>query len=138
MLNGAVDSLKRFAFLEDFNDDPEEPEPVPAPPLPSPLPEKAFGRVRPHDFAPAETFIDPSDPKGERKLLRAVLKDVPFTVLPGRGPLFRSFTWKVVTGQEVEVGIEGTSRAKIWNSGLGLLELSNLPVKGSFMLGKRD
>ena len=148
MLDGALDSLKRLAFLEGPEvedeealgkaEDPKKPEPEPAPPLPDPLPEKAFGRVRPYDFAPAETFIDPTDPKGERKLLRAELKDVPFTVLPGRGPIFRSFTWKLVTGQGALVGIEGTSRAKIWNSGLGQLQLRNLPVKGAFMLGKRD
>ncbi|SPO24996.1 uncharacterized protein UTRI_01511_B [Ustilago trichophora] len=145
MLNGALDSLKRLAFLDGPNleelataDDPKKPEPEPAPPLPDPLPEKAFGRVRPYDFAPAETFVDPTDPKGERKLLRAVLKDVPFTVLPGRSSIFRSFTWKLVTGQGALVGIEGTSRAKIWNSGLGQLQLRNLPVKGAFMLGKRD
>lgn len=150
MLDGALDSLKRLAFLdssasddkEDVDltskDDPKKPKPEPAPPLPDPLPEKAFGRVRPYDFAPAETFIDPSDPEGKRKMLRAVLKDVPFTVLPGRGPIFRSFTWKLVTGQGALVGIQGTSRAKIWNSGLGALQLRNLPVKGAFMLGKRD
>ncbi|EST10169.1 hypothetical protein PSEUBRA_000582 [Kalmanozyma brasiliensis GHG001] len=146
MLDGALDSLKRLAFLHDsaddaqlvsaLKDDPKKPEPVP--PLPDPLPEKAFGRVRPYDFSPAETFTDPADPEGKRKLLRAVLKDVPFTVLPGRGPLFRSFTWKLVTGQGALVGIQGTSRAKIWNSGLGALQLRNLPVKGAFMLGKRD
>lgn len=147
MLSGALDSLKRLAFLDGpdqeaeeriESDEPKKPEPEPAPPLPDPLPEKAFGRVRPYDFAPAETYIDPTDPKGERKLLKAVLKDVPFTVLPGRAPLFRSFTWKLITGQGALVGIEGTSRAKIWNSGLGQLQLRNLPVKGAFMLGKRD
>lgn len=144
MLNGALESLKRLGFLDvDLEelataDDPKKPEPEPAPPLPDPLPEKAFGRVRPYDFAAAETFVDPTDPKGERKLLRAVLKDVPFTVLPGRSSIFRSFTWKLVTGQGALVGIEGTSRAKIWNSGLGQLQLRNLPVKGAFMLGKRD
>ncbi|CDR88215.1 uncharacterized protein SPSC_03876 [Sporisorium scitamineum] len=149
LVDGALDSLKRLAFIGELadderdeqltsKDDPKKPEPEPAPPLPDPLPEKAFGRVRPYDFAPAETLIDPSDPKGERKLLRAVLKDVPFTVLPGRGPIFRSFTWRLVTGQGALVGIEGSSRAKIWNSGLGALQLRNLPVKGAFMLGKRD
>ncbi|TKY85234.1 hypothetical protein EX895_006314 [Sporisorium graminicola] len=149
LVDGALRSLKRLAFLGSSagdeqdepltsKDDPKKPEPEPAPPLPDPLPEKAFGRVRPYDFAPAETFIDPTDPKGERKLLRAVLKDVPFTVLPGRGAIFRSFTWKLVTGQGALVGIEGSSRAKIWNSGLGALQLRNLPVKGAFMLGKRD
>lgn len=140
LLDGALDTLKQFTLLDnsDKPDKPNKPEPEPAPPLPDPLPEKAFGRVRPYDFAPAETFIDPEDPKGERKLLRAVLTDVPFTVLPGRGALFRSFTWKLLTGQGALVGIEGTSRAKVWNAGLGLLQLRNLPVKGAFMLGKRD
>ncbi|PWY99077.1 hypothetical protein BCV70DRAFT_201297 [Testicularia cyperi] len=145
LIDGALDAMKQFASTmsdgddnDDDGDKPKEPEPEPAPPLPNPLPEKAFGRVRPYDFAPAETYIDPEDPKGERKLLRAVLKDVPFNVLPGRGPVFRSFTWKLITGQGALVGIEGSSRAKIWNSGLGVLQLKNLPVKGVFMLGKRD
>jgi hypothetical protein len=139
MVGGALESLKRLAFVgvEEHDEEPK-PEPEPAPPLPDPLPEKAFGRVRPYDFAPAETYVDPTDPKGERKLLRARLTDVPFTVLPGRGGIFRSFTWKLVTGQGALVGIEGSSRAKIWNSGLGALQLRNLPVKGVFMLGKRD
>jgi len=107
------------------------------PPLPAPMTKNAFGRVRPHDFAPAETILDPNDPEGKKKLLRSELKNVPFTVLPGKGPEFRSFTWKIVTGEGALAGIQGASRAKIWNSGLGKLELKNLPVKGAFTVGKR-
>ena len=120
------------------NGDDEQPEPEPAPPLPNPLPPKAFGRVRPYNFAPATTFLDPNDPTGQTKLLKSELKDVPFNVLPGRGPIFRGFTWKLLTGQGALAGIEGSSRAKIWNSGLGTLQLRNLPVKGAFTVGKRD
>lgn len=112
--------------------EPEEPEP-----LPDPLPEHAFGRVVPHTWTPAETYIDPEDPAGQRKLLRSVLKDVPFTVLPGRGAEFRSFSWKIVTGEGALAGIDGKAKAKIWNSGLGKLTLSNMPVKGVFTVGKR-
>lgn len=110
-------------------------DPVPA--LPAPNSKNAFGRVRPHDFSPAETITDPNDPKGEKKLLRSELKNVPFQVLDGKGPIFRSFTWKLVTGEGALAGIQGASRAKIWNSGLGKLELKNLPVKGAFVVGKR-
>lgn len=116
--------------------DGEDDTPTPEP-LPDPLPEHAFGRVTPHTWAPAKTYIDPEDPKGQRKLLYSELKDVPFTVLPGRGAEFRSFSWKIVTGEGARAGIEGKAKAKIWNSGLGKLVLSNLPVKGVFMVGKR-
>ncbi|CEH17071.1 hypothetical protein CBOM_03142 [Ceraceosorus bombacis] len=112
--------------------DPEPPEP-----LPSPLPKHAFGRVRPHNYTEAKTYIDPTDPKKQRKLLRSELKDVPITVLDGRGKEFRAYTWKLVTGEGALTGIEGKAKAKIWNSGLGHLTLQNLPVKGAFMVGKR-
>ncbi|KDN53535.1 hypothetical protein K437DRAFT_252898 [Tilletiaria anomala UBC 951] len=114
---------------------PEEPEP--APPLPDPLPKHAFGRVRPHDFTAASTYIDPADPAGKRKLLRCELKNVPFELLPGRNEDFRNFTWKIITGAGALAGIEGSARAKIWNSGLGKLELKNLPVSGAFVVGRR-
>lgn len=114
--------------------DPDVPEPEP---LPDPLPKGAFGRVVPHVWAPATTYLDPTDPKKQRKLLRSELKNVPFTVLPGRGAEFRSFSWKIVTGEGARAGIEGKAKAKIWNSGLGKLLLSNLPVKGVFTVGKR-
>lgn len=119
--------------LEKRNDN-DNPKPEP---LPDPLPSHAFGRVTPHGWAPAKTFIDPEDPKKQRKLLYSQLKDVPFTVLPGRSAEFRSFSWKIVTGEGARAGIEGTAKAKIWNSGLGKLVLSNLPVKGVFTVGKR-
>lgn len=107
-------------------------------PLPSPLPKGAFGRVRPHTWANATTLPDPDDPSPHpRKLLRSQLVDVPFTVLPGRGSEFRAYTWKLVTGEGAETGIEGSSKVKIWNSGLGDLEISKLPVSGSFIVGKR-
>lgn len=107
---------------------PDEPEP--APPLPSPLPKHAFGRVRPHNWTVATTYLDPADPKKQRKLLRSELKNVPFTVLDGRGKEFRAFSWKIVTGEGALAGIEGKAKAKIWNSGLGALVLQNLPVSG--------
>ncbi|KAK0524503.1 hypothetical protein OC842_005817 [Tilletia horrida] len=114
-------------------DDPQKPTPSPdpIPPLPDPLPQGAFGRLRPHDFTPATTVPDPSDPSGARKLLRCELVNVPFTVLPERQKEFRAFAWKILTGGAT-AGIEGSARARIWNSGLGVLELYNLPVKGTF------
>ncbi|CAD6891343.1 unnamed protein product [Tilletia controversa] len=112
------------------SDDPPT-EPEPEPPLPSPLPDGAFGRLRPHDFTPAITEPDPTDPSGARKLLRCELVNVPFNVLPERQKEFRAFAWKILTGGAT-AGIEGSARARIWNSGLGLLELKNLPVKGTF------
>ncbi|KAK0543611.1 hypothetical protein OC846_006028 [Tilletia horrida] len=111
--------------------DPKKPAPEPEPPLPDPLPEGAFGRLRPHDFTPATTTPDPSDPSGARKILRCELVNVPFTVLPGRSKEFREFAWKIITGGAT-AGIEGSARARIWNSGLGILELNKLPVKGTF------
>ncbi|KAL9939840.1 hypothetical protein V8E36_001657 [Tilletia maclaganii] len=112
-------------------DDPPKPDPNPIPPLPSPLPDGAFGRLRPHDFTPATTGPDPNDPTGARKLMRSELVNVPFTVLPDRQREFRAFAWKIITGG-AKAGIEGSARARIWNSGLGVLELYNLPVKGTF------
>lgn len=43
----------------------------------------------------------------------------------------------MLTGTGALAGIEGSARAKIWNSGLGKLELRNLPVKGAFVVGQR-
>lgn len=117
------------AIGDQMNAEGEDEEPIP--PLPDPLPKNAFARVRPHNFAPATTYQDPEDP--DRKLLRSELKDVPITVLPGRGPIFRQFAWRIVNGEGALTGIEGKSRAKVWNSGLGTLELKNLPVKVSNM-----
>lgn len=125
-------SLHKRTKEKDDNDDIPTPEP-----LPDPLPDHAFGRVTPHTWAPAKTYIDPEDPEHKRKLLYSELKDVPFTVLPGRSAEFRSFSWKIVTGEGARAGIEGKAKAKIWNSGLGKLVLSNLPVKGVFTVGKR-
>lgn len=126
---GKVAGKKRKKGGKDNEDEVPEPDP-----LPDPLPDHAFGRVVPHTWTPAETYIDPDDPNGKRKLLRSELKNVPFTVLPGRGAEFRSFTWKLVTGGAL-AGIDGKAKAKIWNSGLGKLTLSNLPVKGAFHVG---
>lgn len=128
-----VEKAKKKNKKKDGDDD-DTPTPEP---LPNPLPDHAFGRVTPHSWAPAKTYIDPEDPKRQRKLLYSELKDVPFTVLPGRGAEFRTFSWKIVTGEGARAGIEGTAQAKIWNSGLGKLQLSNLPVKGVFTVGKR-
>ncbi|CAO1637284.1 unnamed protein product [Jaminaea pallidilutea] len=133
--HAASRTFKTVANKDDGGDD--------APPLPSPLPKGAFGRVRPHTWANASTLWDPShdpsDPTPPRKMLRSELIDVPFTVLPGRGKEFRSFTWKVVTaGKEgVQTGIEGSSKVRIQASGLGDLEVKQLPVVGVFMVGKR-
>lgn len=137
VFNGKPPSMKHGGgddklHKRDGDDDVPTPEP-----LPDPLPEHAFGRVTPHSWAPAKTYIDPTDPKKQRKLLYSELKDVPFTVLPGRSGEFQSFSWKVLTGEGARAGIEGKAKAKIWNSGLGKLVLSNLPVKGVFTVGKR-
>lgn len=122
---------KRSRFDGGDNDDDE------APPLPDPLPKGAFGRVRPHTWANATTTWDRTDPANPRKILRSELIDVPFSVLPGRGKEFRAFTWKLITGEGAETGIEGSSRVKIEASGLGELVISKLPVVGAFMVGKR-
>lgn len=134
---GQTDALtKKKKKHRKGDDDDDDDTPVPDP-LPDPLPEHAFGRVVPRKWAPATTYMDPDDPTGHRKLLRSELKDVPFTVLPGRGAEFRSFSWKVITGEGARAGIDGKAKAKIWNSGLGKLTLSNLPVQGVFTVGKR-
>ncbi len=141
--NGKPPSMRHGKGDDDDDEDSsligkrDDGEPEPAPPLPDPLPKHAFGRVRPHDFTNASTYVDPADPAGQRKLLKCELKNVPFEVLPGRGQDFRSFSWKILTGEGVLAGIEGSARAKIWNSGLGKLELRNLPVSGAFVVGKR-
>lgn len=108
--------------------------PEPIPPPPSPLPHGAFGRVRPRTWVPATTYMNVTD---GTKHLESNLTDVPFTILPGRAKEFRSFTWKLITaGSEgVLTGIQGASRVHIWNSGLGSLEISKLPVEGAFVVG---
>lgn len=106
----------------------------PVPPPPSPLPHGAFGRVRPHAWVPAVTYVNSST---GTKHLESNLTNVPFTILPGRSREFRSFTWKLITAGDrgVQTGIQGASRVHIWNSGLGALEISKLPVEGVFWVG---
>lgn len=132
IFNGKPPSMNTTSAAQRHRAKQDEPDP-----LPDPLPEHAFGRVVPRSWTPAETYIDPDDPEGRRKLLRSELKNVPFTILPGRGAEFRSFTWKIVTGEGAKAGIDGKAKARIWNSGLGKLTLSNMPVKGVFTVGKR-
>ncbi|CAO1639172.1 unnamed protein product [Sympodiomycopsis kandeliae] len=120
-------------FSSDFEATSSSSGEEPIPPPPSPLPSNAFGRVRPHTWVPAITYINKTT---GLKHLESNLTDVPFTILPGRGKQFRSFTWKLITSSTgVTTGIDGSSRVHIWNSGLGNLEIAKLPVQGVFKVG---
>jgi hypothetical protein len=116
---------------------------------PTPLPPKAFARVDPSSWSSARTRIvkvaDPDHPKRtiEAAQVEMLLKAVPFTVLPGRGDVFRSYIAKIILqsgsgpGGKVQTGIGGLARIRTEVKGLGSLALDDVQVKVRLTLSPR-
>lgn len=126
---------------------------IPKEPLPSPLPERAFARIRPEDWLPANSFpLDPS-PGGTAGQFEvsAKVNNVPLEVLPGRDLLLQRFVAKVLFGPDGALaGVRGTAAVAASVDGLPvddedgddtqkhIVELTGLPFSGSFRVGKKS
>lgn len=126
---------------------------IPKEPLPSPLPERAFARIRPEDWLPANSFpLDPS-PGGSAGQFEvsAKVNNVPLEVLPGRDLLLQRFVAKVLFGPDGALaGVRGTAAVAASVDGLPvddddgddtqkhIVELTGLPFSGSFRVGKKS
>lgn len=126
---------------------------IPKEPLPSPLPERAFARIRPEDWLPANSFpLDPS-PGGSAGQFEvsAKVNNVPLEVLPGRDLLLQRFVAKVLFGPDGALaGVRGIAAVAASVDGLPvddddgdenqkhIVELTGLPFSGSFRVGKKS
>lgn len=139
---------------------------VPKEPLPSPLPPRAFARIRPDDWLPAQSARlppkrkggsgdpdHPDDEEGEETgaeyEVSAQVVDVPLEVLPGRDALLRNFIGKVLFGgrEGALAGVKGTAAVAVAVDGLPIkdgdgngqvMELLGLPFSGSVRVGRKS
>lgn len=115
--------------------DGDEPPSIPYPP-------NAFAKLVPPDYVPSQLNIEasPTDPTTNVTVLTAVLKDVPLTVLPGQGDVFRRYAakWLFNRGPEgLKTSVRGHSDARALIHGFGALNLTGLPVEGTFYVGAK-
>ncbi|KAJ7206485.1 hypothetical protein GGX14DRAFT_698363 [Mycena pura] len=124
-------------------------KPSPGSPFPDPLPKRAFARIRPDDWLPAQSGPAPSDPDagdGAAFAVTAKIIDVPLEVLPGRQKEFGDFVSKVIFGSDGAVaGLLGVASVGVEVFGLPtpegeagrVMELSGLPFEGRVLVGKK-
>ncbi|KAI4524646.1 hypothetical protein K525DRAFT_262394 [Schizophyllum commune Loenen D] len=115
--------------------------------LPDPLPERAFGRLQPEEWIPADSVPDDHEgDEGSALAVRADIVDVPLEVLPGRQKEFSNFVSKVIFGHDgATAGILGTTAVGVSVRGLPVLDdgkpsemdLRGLPFKGNVKVGKK-
>ncbi|KAH9810348.1 hypothetical protein DFH28DRAFT_985623 [Melampsora americana] len=85
------------------------------PPI-KPYPTNAFAKLVPPDYVPSQLIEEPSpfDPTMNLTILIAELKDVPLTILPGQGDVFRRYAakWLFNRGTEgLKTSVRGESDA---------------------------
>ncbi|EGG10435.1 uncharacterized protein MELLADRAFT_115407 [Melampsora larici-populina 98AG31] len=112
------------------------------PPTPEPYPTNAFAKLVPPNYIPSQLIQEPSpdNPTKNLTILIAELKDVPLTILPGQGDVFRRYAakWLFNRGQEgLKTSVRGESDARAIINGFGSINLTGLPVQGTFFVGAK-
>ena len=75
---------------------PWSPHPDPVPPLSQPFPERAFARIRPDQWLPSHSELEPEESdESAVYTVTARFVDVPLQVLPGRESVMSNFVQKV-------------------------------------------
>ncbi|KAL5478543.1 hypothetical protein ACEPAI_2727 [Sanghuangporus weigelae] len=149
----SVDNTQNYHDDDDDNDDDDDGRAsIPKDPLPSPLPKRAFARIRPNDWLPAQCSLIP-DSNNSAYDVTAQVVDVPLEVLPGRDNLLRSFISKVLfSGREGALaGVNGTAAVGVAVAGLPVeddkdeeeegkhvFELTGLPLSGTVRVGRKS
>ncbi|GAA6047483.1 hypothetical protein JCM3770_005769 [Rhodotorula araucariae] len=107
---------------------------------PSPVPANAFARMRPSDAMPAQTVHTPANAThNATTLVVATFVDAPLYLLPGRGDVLRRFVAKIIfggSGAKVKASMAGITSVRIGLSGFGEVELEEIPIEASFMVGR--
>ncbi|GAA5983482.1 hypothetical protein JCM11641_005823 [Rhodosporidiobolus odoratus] len=107
---------------------------------PSPIPANAFARMRPSTSMTATTHHTPANAThNSTTLVTAAFVDAPLYLLPGRGDVLRRFVAKIVfgpPGQKVKASMAGMTSVRVALSGFGEVELEEIPIEASFMVGR--
>ncbi|BGP56970.1 hypothetical protein JCM8202_000103 [Rhodotorula sphaerocarpa] len=104
---------------------------------PSPVPETAFARMRPSSFMRAETLHIPGNAThAARTFVSAQFVDAPLYLLPERGSVLRRFVGKIIFGGKAKASMKGLTSVRIALAGFGEVELVEIPIEASFMVGR--
>ncbi|GAA5849165.1 hypothetical protein JCM9279_005809 [Rhodotorula babjevae] len=107
---------------------------------PSPVPANAFARMRPSSAMAAETIHTPANAThNATTFVVATFVDAPLYLLPGRGDVLRRFVAKIIfggSGNKVKASMAGITSVRIALSGFGEVELEEIPIEASFMVGR--
>ncbi|GAA5964895.1 hypothetical protein JCM8115_000145 [Rhodotorula mucilaginosa] len=104
---------------------------------PSPIPATAFARMRPSSSMTAETIHLPANgTHAARTLVSAQFVDAPLYLLPGRGDVLRRFVGKIIFGGKATASMKGLTSVRIGLSGFGEVELVEIPIEASFLVGR--
>ncbi|GAA5999976.1 uncharacterized protein JCM10292_003563 [Rhodotorula paludigena] len=107
---------------------------------PSPVPANAFARMRPSSAMDASTIHIPANgTHNATTLVSATFVDAPLYLLPGRGDVLRRFVAKIIfggPGNKVKASMAGITSVRIALSGFGEVELHEIPIEASFMVGR--
>ncbi|GAA5977889.1 hypothetical protein JCM10908_005133 [Rhodotorula pacifica] len=104
---------------------------------PSPIPANAFARMRPSESMTATTIHLPSNGSHPaRTLVSATFVDAPLYLLPERGDVLRRFVGKIIFGGKARASMKGLTSVRIGLSGFGEVELVEIPIEASFLVGR--
>ncbi|GAA5891767.1 hypothetical protein JCM8208_002878 [Rhodotorula glutinis] len=107
---------------------------------PSPVPANAFARMRPSSAMAAETIHTPANAThNATTFVVATFVDAPLYLLPGRSDVLRRFVAKIIfggSGNKVKASMAGITSVRIALSGFGEVELEEIPIEASFMVGR--
>ncbi|GAA5878907.1 hypothetical protein JCM3774_004366 [Rhodotorula dairenensis] len=104
---------------------------------PSPIPATAFARMRPSSSMQAETIHVPANAThAARTLVSASFVDAPLYLLPNRGDVLRRFIGKIIFGGKATASMKGLTSVRIGLTGFGEVELVEIPIEASFLVGR--